>query len=63
MHRRCEICMQPIVLRPSAEERARRYGGVPSDYLNMFTTHAGCALRKRMEETRALIERNYPTKE
>jgi len=55
--------MQPIVLRPSAEERARRYGGVPSDYLNMFTTHAGCALRKRMEETRALIERNYPTKE
>ena len=54
---RCTICGKPIVLVPSAKERAEKYGGVPSDYTKLFTTHADCALRKREQDTIALIRR------
>lgn len=53
----CTICNLPIVLVPSAAERAKRYGGEPSDYTNLFTTHAKCAVDKREAETIALIRR------
>ena len=56
-HRKCKLCGAPIILKPSAEERAIKYGGVPSDYLKLFDTHTGCALKKRSEETLALIDR------
>jgi hypothetical protein len=54
---KCTICKQDIVLVPSAAERAKRYGGKASDYTKLFTEHAACVLKKRNDETRALIER------
>lgn len=53
----CTICKQPIELRPSAAERAKKFGGKPSDYTKLFTEHASCILKKRAEETSALIKR------
>lgn len=47
----CTICNKPIVLVPSAAERAKRYGGKPSDYTACFTTHSDCAIRKRVQES------------
>lgn len=54
-HRKCRICGQPIILKPSAEERAIRYGGVPSDYIKMFDAHSSCALAERSQQVAALI--------
>jgi hypothetical protein len=47
----CTICNKPILLIPSAEERARKYGGKRQDYINLFTTHAVCAVKKRSADT------------
>lgn len=56
-HRRCTLCGQPIVLVPSATERAARYGGQPKDYLALFTEHAACTLAKREQYTLELTHR------
>jgi hypothetical protein len=53
----CSICNKPIVLSPSAKERAEKHGGKPSDYTRLFTTHADCIIKKRNQETSELIER------
>lgn len=53
----CTICNNPIILVPSAAERAKRHGGKPSDYTKLFTTHAKCAVEKREAETIELIRR------
>lgn len=53
----CTICNQPIVLVPSAAERAARHGGKPADYTALFTTHAKCAVDQREADTLALIRR------
>lgn len=39
---KCIYCGRPIVLVPSAEERARKSGGKPSDYTKLFTAHTEC---------------------
>jgi len=44
---KCTICKNPIVLVPSAQERANKFGGTPSDYTKLFTTHAACFIEKR----------------
>jgi hypothetical protein len=44
---KCSHCGKPIVLVPSASERARKFGGVPSDYTRLFTIHADCQLELR----------------
>jgi hypothetical protein len=51
----CSICDQPIVLIPSAEERARKYGETPAFYTKLFSTHVDCAIRRRREETSELL--------
>lgn len=43
----CLYCGKKIVLVPSAQERARKYGGKPSDYTALFTIHAQCQIEKR----------------
>lgn len=43
----CTICGKPVVLVPSASERAKKFGGKPSDYTKLFTAHAACQLEKR----------------
>lgn len=46
----CTICHKPVVLVPSATERAAKFGGRPSDYTRLFTTHADCTVRQRSEQ-------------
>jgi hypothetical protein len=53
----CKICNKPITLQPSAAERAKKYGGKPSDYTKLFTTHAECAVAKREQETLSLMRK------
>jgi hypothetical protein len=55
----CTICGKPIVLIPSAAERARKHGGNASDYTSLFTEHAQCTIDKRNRETSELIQRHY----
>ena len=55
-HRPCDICNKPIILSPSASERAEKYGGKPSDYLELFTSHSDCFIAKRNQETLELMK-------
>lgn len=57
MHKLCRICGEPIVLKPSATERAIKYGGVPSDYIKLFDAHSSCALKERSEQVAELVKR------
>lgn len=54
----CTICGKPIVLRPSAQERADKYGGRPADYTNLFTQHSDCTVAKRSKEAVDLMRRH-----
>jgi len=55
----CTICNKPIILVPSAEERAKRFGGKPSDHTNLFTEHSECVITKREGSTKKLIRKHY----
>lgn len=54
---KCTICQKPIVLSPSANERAARFGGKPSDYTKQFTAHAKCTVDKRSQESIDLMRK------
>lgn len=43
----CKHCGKPVVLIPSAKERAAKFGGKPSDYVKLFPMHATCQLERR----------------
>lgn len=60
----CKICGKPVVLVPSAAERAAKYGGSAKDYIALFTTHAVCYVAKRRKEVGELMRRltNEPAK-
>lgn len=53
----CKICKLPIVLQPSAEERAKSdvTGKTAAYYRSLFTTHADCQLKARQEATSFLM--------
>jgi hypothetical protein len=55
----CTICKKPIVLEPSASERAKRdvTGRPASFYQRLFTAHAQCQLKQREDAARALLRR------
>ena len=53
----CSICGKKIVLVPSAKERAKRYGGKPSDYTKLFTEHSECLIQKREQDTIKLMRK------
>lgn len=55
MHRICPYCRKPIVLEPSANERAQRYGGRPSDYIDLFPYHADCFTADRSRQSSELM--------
>ena len=55
--RTCTYCGKPIILIPSAEERARKYGGNASDYTKLFTAHGSCVVNARSESARRLMEK------
>ena len=54
---KCSICNKEITLIPSAKERANKYGGNPSDYTKLFTTHADCFIKQRELDTKKLIQK------
>ena len=55
----CTICGKPIKLVPSAAERAAKdvTGKSAAYYTSLFTEHSACDLKKRREETSALLRR------
>jgi len=61
----CTICGEPIVLVPSAAERARKdVTGKPAQYfINLFDQHSECTVKKRSEEAVANMRRYRETGE
>jgi len=53
----CLHCHRPVVLSPTATERARRFGGSPQDYTNMFQYHSACTLELRARGVSDLMKR------
>ena len=57
-HRKCTICGKPIILIPSAEQRAANVTGKSAEYYrNLFTEHSTCTLFKHAEETADLVRK------
>jgi hypothetical protein len=56
----CTLCGRPVVLKPSAAERAAKdvTGKPAAYYTSLFTEHAECTLRQRQDDTERLI-RSY----
>lgn len=54
---KCTICGKPVLLVPSAKERANKYGGKPSDYTKLFTEHSACIINKRNEDVLKLMRK------
>lgn len=54
---KCTICGKPVLLVPSAKERAKKYGGKPSDYTKLFTEHSACIINKRNEDVLKLMRK------
>lgn len=54
----CKICNKPVVLVPSAKDRAAKFGGKPSDYTKLFDTHSTCLVNKRSAESVELMRQN-----
>lgn len=54
---KCTICGKPVLLVPSAKERANKYGGKPSDYTKLFTEHSACVINKRNEDVLKLMRK------
>ncbi len=54
---KCTICGKEIVLVPSATERAAKFGGKPSDYTNLFTTHSECQVKQRSQASTELMRK------
>jgi hypothetical protein len=52
---KCTLCNKPIILIPSASERALKLGGKASDYTALFTEHAACVVEKRSADATALL--------
>ena len=55
----CSICNKPIVLVPSAAERAARdiSRNPASYYTRLFTSHSSCFLTKREADTREMMRK------
>ena len=58
----CKYCGKPIILVPSAEERAKKYGNSPEFYRKLFTAHNECILQQRNAETAVLMAKHYSQK-
>jgi hypothetical protein len=56
----CTICDKPVILSPSAKERAKKYGDHPASYYTkLFPTHTECAIKKRNDETSELMRSKH----
>lgn len=54
---KCTICGKPVLLVPSAKERAKKYGGKPGDYTRLFPEHSTCVINKRNEDVLKLMRK------
>lgn len=54
---KCTFCNKEIILIPSATERAKKYGGSPSDYTKLFTSHSECLIEYRNKEANELMKK------
>lgn len=52
----CPHCKRPVVLVPSASERARKFGGSASDYIRLFPMHVNCQLERLGRSTNPKVE-------
>lgn len=55
---KCGICSLPVKLSPNAAERAKKFGGRPEDYTELFPNHSSCIVKERNRKTLELIRRN-----
>lgn len=53
----CKYCGRPVVLTPSAAERARKFGGEAKDYVALFPNHGTCVVKARKADTLELLRR------
>lgn len=53
----CTACGKPIVLSPSAKQRAEKFGGTAASYSALFTIHTSCALDQRDAAVTELMRR------
>lgn len=51
----CKYCGKPVVLVPSAKERAKKFGKTPEFYRRLFPNHGACEVKAREEATRRMI--------
>lgn len=51
----CDCCNKPVVLTPSAAQRAKKYGGKPADYEALFPRHSQCEIDKRNAYVRSIM--------
>lgn len=58
--RNCTICKKPIILVPSAAERAAKdvTGKTAAYYTSLFTEHAACTVQAREQATLKLISQS-----
>lgn len=54
---KCKLCNQEIILVPSAQERAAKYGGTAEYYTKLFTVHGECQVRKNRSDSKELIRK------
>jgi hypothetical protein len=52
---KCTICNKPIILIPSAAQRAKNSNEPASFYTALFAEHNQCAVKKRSAEATALM--------
>lgn len=55
----CTICNKPVILIPSASQRAKCFGRKPEYYKNLFPNHSECIIKKRNNDTSKLIKLIY----
>lgn len=48
-HRLCKKCQKPIILIPSATERAKKYGETAKYYLDLFQVCTECTIKSWYE--------------
>lgn len=56
-HKICPHCDKPIILQPSAAERARKSGETPQYYRDLFPAHASCEVEARSRASEELMQR------
>lgn len=53
----CPHCGNPVILHPSAEARAAKYGLTADYYRRLFPSHSGCLVTARSAESVHLMRK------